>query len=260
MAIFEFRFCSHRTASFSATFNASEKRHRDPHSTQPHISQVEIAMPGPLLWKNLKVLVTRYPIMRGMISYSLIWPTGSLIQQTVEGRRWGTYDWWRVLRFSMYGGLFVAPTLYGWVKISSAMWPQTSLRTGVIKAAVETISYTPGAMTCFYFIMSLLESKTVEEAVAEVGKKFLPTYRVCLYGVRWKAVVRSINVYIQTPELLPKGGTVRMAIGGHHQLHPDPRAQSSALHKRLQPVLDLLPGLHEASGAPRGGWRHLEVV
>ncbi|XP_017006636.2 uncharacterized protein [Drosophila takahashii] len=132
------------------------------------------------MWQNLKVLVGRYPIMRGMISYSLIWPTGSLIQQTVEGRRWGTYDWWRVLRFSMYGGLFVAPTLYGWVKISSAMWPQTSLRTGVIKAAVETVSYTPGAMTCFYFIMSLLEGRMVEEAVAEVGKKFLPTYKVAL--------------------------------------------------------------------------------
>ncbi|KAH8315155.1 hypothetical protein KR059_012117, partial [Drosophila kikkawai] len=153
------------------------------------------------MWHRLKVLVTRYPIMRGMISYSLIWPTGSLIQQTVEGRNWGeyiypsvswfsflkepplpagTYDWWRVLRFSMYGGLFVAPTLYGWVKVSSAMWPQTSLRTGIIKAAVETVSYTPGAMTCFYFIMSLLESKTVEEAVAEVGKKFLPTYKVAL--------------------------------------------------------------------------------
>lgn len=64
------------------------------------------------------------------------------------------------------------------------MWPQTSLRTGVIKAAVETISYTPGAMTCFYFIMSLLESKTVEQAVAEVGKKFLPTYKVLFWDSR----------------------------------------------------------------------------
>ncbi|KAH8245528.1 hypothetical protein KR032_011378 [Drosophila birchii] len=133
-----------------------------------------------IMWHRLKVLVTRYPIMRGMISYSLIWPTGCLIQQTVEGRGWGTYDWWRVLRFSMYGGLFVAPTLYGWVKVSSAMWPQTSLRTGIIKAAVETVSYTPGAMTCFFFIMSLMESKTVKEAAAEVGKKFLPTYKVAL--------------------------------------------------------------------------------
>ncbi|XP_016037668.2 protein sym1 isoform X1 [Drosophila simulans] len=189
-AMFEFSIrklhSSHSSCSFSAAFGAGEQpiAISKPHShrlhTREHRSQAEIAMAGPLLWQNFKVFVTRYPIVRGMISYSLIWPTGSLIQQTVEGRRWGTYDWWRVLRFSMYGGLFVAPTLYGWVKISSAMWPQTSLRTGVIKAAVETISYTPGAMTCFYFIMSLLESKTVEQAVAEVGKKFLPTYKVAL--------------------------------------------------------------------------------
>ncbi|KAH8415351.1 hypothetical protein KR222_004973 [Zaprionus bogoriensis] len=135
-------------------------------------------MAAAALWQRFSTLVTRYPIARGMISYSLIWPTGSLIQQTFEGKKRGDYDWWRVLRFSMYGGLFVAPTLYGWVKISSAMWPHTSLRTGVIKAAVETVSYTPAAMTCFYFIMSLLESKTVREAVAEVGKKFVPTYKV----------------------------------------------------------------------------------
>lgn len=58
------------------------------------------------------------------------------------------------------------------------MWPQTSFKTAVMKAAVETISYTPAAMTCFYFFMSLLELKTIEEAAAEVRKKFLPTYKV----------------------------------------------------------------------------------
>lgn len=88
------------------------------------------------------------------------------------------YDWWRVLRFSLYGGLFVAPTLYSWIKVSTAMWPETSLRIAVMKAAVETISYTPAAMTCFYFIMSLLEMKTIREAAAEVSHKFLPTYKV----------------------------------------------------------------------------------
>lgn len=58
------------------------------------------------------------------------------------------------------------------------MWPQTSLRTGMVKAIVEQVSYTPAAMTCFFFIMSLLEMKTVREAAAEVGNKFLPTYKV----------------------------------------------------------------------------------
>lgn len=58
------------------------------------------------------------------------------------------------------------------------MWPQTNFRTGAIKAIVEQFSYTPAAMTCFYFIMSLLERKTIREAGQEVSKKFLPTYKV----------------------------------------------------------------------------------
>lgn len=33
-------------------------------------------------------------------------------------------------------------------------------------------------MVSFYFGMSLLEGKTVEEAKKEVEKKFLPTYKV----------------------------------------------------------------------------------
>lgn len=103
-------------------------------------------MASPLLWQQFKTFVTRYPIARGMISYSLIWPTGSLIQQTFEGKNWGksqcahlvldkivivaiagNYDWWRVLRFSMYGGLFVAPTLYGWVKVFSEYSLQSTI-------------------------------------------------------------------------------------------------------------------------------------
>lgn len=132
------------------------------------------------LLSKIKVLATKYPMIRGMVSYSLIWPTSSIIQQSIEGKTWGSYDWWRCLRFSLYGGLFVAPTLYGWVKISSAMWPVTSFRTAVIKAAVEQISYTPAAMTCFFFIMSLLEMKTAREALAEVRNKVPPTYKVAV--------------------------------------------------------------------------------
>uniref|UniRef100_A0A034VMM7 PXMP2/4 family protein 4 n=1 Tax=Bactrocera dorsalis TaxID=27457 RepID=A0A034VMM7_BACDO len=130
--------------------------------------------------QHFKTMLQRYPVTRGMVSYSLIWPTSSLIQQTFEGRRWPDYDWWRALRFSLYGGFFVAPTLYSWIKVSSAMWPRTSLRTAVFKTAVEQISYTPAAMTCFYFLMSLLEMKTVGEAAAEVRKKFIPTYKVAM--------------------------------------------------------------------------------
>lgn len=101
-----------------------------------------------------------------------------------------TIDWWRCARFSLYGGLFVAPTLYSWVKLSSAMWPQTSIKTALAKAAVETITYTPAAMTCFYFFMILLELKTFKEATEEVRTKVPPTYRIAV--MVWPAVA-TIN-------------------------------------------------------------------
>ncbi|KAG4078054.1 hypothetical protein HA402_002105 [Bradysia odoriphaga] len=37
----------------------------------------------------LKSLFTKYPLVRGMVSYSLIWPTSALIQQTIAGKTWG---------------------------------------------------------------------------------------------------------------------------------------------------------------------------
>lgn len=89
-----------------------------------------------MMLQKFQLLIKKYPILRGMISYSIIWPTSCLIQQTFEGKRWGkqillgfyethycilseNYDWWRALRFSIYGSMFVAPTIYGWFKVSS---------------------------------------------------------------------------------------------------------------------------------------------
>lgn len=43
---------------------------------------------------------------------------------------------------------------------------------------MEQVTYSPCAMISFYFGMSLLEGKKVEEAKKEVEKKFLPTYQV----------------------------------------------------------------------------------
>lgn len=43
------------------------------------------------------------------------------------------YDWMRILRFGLFGGCYVAPTLYGWLRVASTMWPQTNLRVGALK-------------------------------------------------------------------------------------------------------------------------------
>lgn len=48
----------------------------------------------------------------------------------------------------------------------------------MMQALVEQVSYTPSAMICFYFFMTLLEGGTLDEACEEVKAKFLPTYKV----------------------------------------------------------------------------------
>ncbi|XP_043071952.1 mpv17-like protein isoform X4 [Drosophila grimshawi] len=123
-----------------------------------------------------------HPMTRGIVTYALMWPTGSLIQQTMEGRNLRTYDWARAARFSLFGGLYVAPSIYGWVRLTSAMWPQTNLRIGIVKAITEQISYGPFACVSFFMGMSLLERKTFAQAVEETKQKALPTYKWLL---RW---------------------------------------------------------------------------
>lgn len=81
----------------------------------------------------------RHPVVRGMISYATIWPTSCIIQQTIAGKSIDNYDWMQALRFSLYGGLFTAPTLYAWVRVATMVWPKTNLKTGVTKVRVAVV-------------------------------------------------------------------------------------------------------------------------
>lgn len=78
----------------------------------------------------------------------------------------------------MYGSLYVAPTLHLFMRLTHHMWPVISLRTGIYKAVLDQLTYGPFATTSFYFLMTLMESKTFDEACTEVKNKFLPTYKV----------------------------------------------------------------------------------
>lgn len=49
-----------------------------------------------------------------------------------------------------------------------------------LQSIVEQITYTPIAMTSFYFGMTLLEGRTIEHAKNEVKEKFWPTYKVSI--------------------------------------------------------------------------------
>lgn len=153
-----------------------------------------------------------HPLGRGMVAYSIIWPSSTFVQELMSGKKLGLYwlfhcfteiqsllfyfiilgdvDLKRCLRYGIWGVCFIAPTLHCWFRLSSHMWPMMSIRTGIIKAAVEQVSYGPFSSIAFFFGMSLMESKTPKEAVQEVKDKFLPTYKVAL--CYWP-IIQTIN-------------------------------------------------------------------
>lgn len=106
-----------------------------------------------------------------------------------------TYDWSKCLRFSLYGSLFVAPTLYGWVRFTTYVWPASNLRTAMYKSVCEQLSYGPAATASFFFLMSLLEYRTVQEAVDEVRDKFLPTFKVIQSHTKHSSLLFACNFF-----------------------------------------------------------------
>lgn len=38
---------------------------------------------------SAKHILTKYPLAKGMLFYVITWPTGNIIQQTIDGKRWG---------------------------------------------------------------------------------------------------------------------------------------------------------------------------
>ncbi|KAL1491529.1 hypothetical protein ABEB36_012113 [Hypothenemus hampei] len=143
-----------------------------------------------VLYSRFAAFAVKHPIVKGMISYGTLWPTSCLIQQTISGKTIENYDWMQMVRFSLYGGLFTAPTLYAWIRLSTRLWPVTSFKTSILKALVEQVTYGPAALLCFFVGMSVLEGKSIEEAKEVVEKKFLPTWKV---GVCVWPVFQTIN-------------------------------------------------------------------
>ncbi|XP_063531088.1 uncharacterized protein LOC134742084 isoform X2 [Cydia strobilella] len=145
------------------------------------------------VYSKCKVLFKKYPLLRGMASYSIIWPTSSLIQQTFEGKDLESYDWWRCARYGLYGSCYVAPTLYTWLTVASIMWPGNTIRAGIIKVGasvwpaiaminfcliparnrVPFISLCSLVWTCFLAYMKHLEKEKVPESIMPSSTKLL---------------------------------------------------------------------------------------
>ncbi|XP_032675733.1 mpv17-like protein [Odontomachus brunneus] len=131
-----------------------------------------------IVFVKFREITQKYPIVRGMVSYAAIWPAGCLLQQKITGKK--EFDYGEAVRFSLYGSLYVAPTLYCWIRFASYLWPKNDLKSAITKALVEQVTYSPAAMCSFFFGMNLLELKPVSECIEEVKIKFWPTYKVAI--------------------------------------------------------------------------------
>lgn len=76
----------------------------------------------------------KYPVTRGMASYAVIWPLGSVIQQTMAGVE--EYDYAKIARFCLYGSCYVAPTLHTWLRIARHLWPKNDLPSALKKVSI----------------------------------------------------------------------------------------------------------------------------
>ncbi|XP_058467128.1 mpv17-like protein [Malaya genurostris] len=141
-------------------------------------------------WRYIVDITNEYKILRGMLSYSALWPLGCLLQQTFEGRRPNNYDWERCLRYSLYGTFISAPMLYTWMRTANMMWPRTDFRSSLAKAFTEQAAFDPFAIVFFLYGMSILERKPQKQAANEVRSKFWDTYKV---GFFYWPVVQTVN-------------------------------------------------------------------
>lgn len=54
------------------------------------------------------------------------------------------------------------------------------IKNAIQKSLVEQVTYGPAAMSCFFFAMEYMETKSLEKAKHEVQVKFWPTYKTGL--------------------------------------------------------------------------------
>ncbi|XP_068625379.1 PXMP2/4 family protein 4-like [Battus philenor] len=138
-------------------------------------------------------LPVQFPLLRGMVSYAVIWPTCSVVQEYLEhGTTLENADRARAARFGFFGTFFMAPLFYNWMKYTSRFFRRKTLGTAVIRALIEQVSYSPLAMAYFFFGMSALEGKSFDACVEEVKEKFWSTYKI---GALFWPTAQTINFY-----------------------------------------------------------------
>ncbi|XP_068215485.1 PXMP2/4 family protein 4-like [Palaemon carinicauda] len=139
--------------------------------------------------RMLKKVTEKYPVLRGMITYSVLWPASNVVQQSLDKTR-DHYDPLESLRYLVLGSFATAPTVYVWVKIAGKLVKGQLFRHAVLKAGLEQILFAPVGISQFYLGITILEGRVWSECVQEWKEKFIPTWRV---GMCVWPVIQTLN-------------------------------------------------------------------
>lgn len=87
------------------------------------------------MFRAIRRASEKYPILRGMATYSVLWPTSNLVQQSMDKTR-EKYDPMESLRYLVLGTFATAPTVYVWVKLAGKIVRGNALRHAIMKVRV----------------------------------------------------------------------------------------------------------------------------
>lgn len=131
-------------------------------------------------------------LIRGMISYAIIWPCSSIVQEYIKHGSMDEVSLSRAARFGFFGTFYSVPTFYLWLRLTGKYFQKKNLRTAIARAVVEQVFYGPFSISSFYIGMGLLEMKPLSTSVSELRQKFWQTYTTAI--LYW-SVVQTINFY-----------------------------------------------------------------
>ena len=102
----------------------------------------------------------KYPVIRGMISYSIMYPGANIFQQVAFRhhdnektdfkslrnkdyivQRFQKVDWTEASRFMVYGAFFHAPLVHNWMHFVQRVFPGTSTRQILRKVCLIFLIY-----------------------------------------------------------------------------------------------------------------------
>lgn len=89
----------------------------------------------------------------------------------------------------------MGPTIYGWMRLASIMWPRTDIKSSMCKALTEQVAYDPMAISTFLFTMSLMEGKTYDDAKREVILHLFLCFTI-IFDIRIIAIHICSTVYL----------------------------------------------------------------